>query len=83
MKTILKFYSPTCGPCKALGENLKQLTDEVNIVEVDTMDPKNVDMILKYNVRSVPTIIILDENEETVANLRGIVTIDRIKEALS
>lgn len=81
MKTILKFYSPTCGPCKVMSTLLNSLKG-VEIVNVDIMDENNEELIHKYKVTSIPTIVILDENKKPVKVLKGIIPIDKIKEVL-
>lgn len=81
MKTILKFYSPTCGPCKAVSKNLEQIKD-VEIKNIDATDSANGELLDKYNIRTVPTVIILGEDGEVQAEFKGVVTADKIKEAL-
>lgn len=81
MKTILKFYSPTCGPCKVVSKNLEQIGDaEIN--SIDATDSANEELLGKYNIRAVPTIIVLREDGEIQAEFRGIVTADKLKEVL-
>lgn len=81
MKKILKFYSPTCGPCKIVSKNLEQINN-VEIEDIDVIDSENEELILKYNIRSVPTIIVLGEDNEVQAEFKGIVPINKIKEVL-
>jgi thioredoxin 1 len=52
---ILKFSANWCGPCKALSEWLKDIEHPFDIVEVNVDDNK--DLVEKYAVRSVPTMI--------------------------
>lgn len=81
MKTILKFYSPTCGPCKAVSKNLEQI-EGVEIKSIDVTDSANGELLGKYNIRTVPTVIILGEDGGVQAEFKGVVTADKIKEAL-
>lgn len=79
MKKILKFYSKTCGPCKVMSKNLEGL-DGVEITEVDIADEANQELVDKYGIRTVPTIIVYDDNGFQA--FKGITPIDTIKAAL-
>ena len=57
---LVDFFATWCGPCKALMPILKDVKDEVGdavkVVKVDI--DKNNPLALKYQVRSVPTMIL-------------------------
>ena len=82
MKKILKFYSPTCGPCKVMGKTLSSL-EGVDIEEIDITDDANESLLEKWNIRTIPTVIVLDENDELVKEFKGVVSMDKINEALN
>lgn len=82
MKKILKFYSKTCGPCKVMSKNLEGL-EGVEIQDVDIADEDNESLLDEWKIRTVPTIIVLGENNEFIAELKGIVSIDKIKEVIN
>lgn len=56
-----KFWSPTCAPCKAIApalEDLKEEFPDVTWVSVNThQDPNS--LALKFNVKFVPTMVVL------------------------
>lgn len=57
---FLKFSSPSCNPCKALGSYLEELgvqTTEINVEEEQ-------DMVIQYRVRAVPTLVRLENGVE-------------------
>ena len=60
---ILKFYATWCVPCKALSKYLESSRDiriiNCNIEEVDI--EKNMETAIEYGVRSVPTMVLLDD----------------------
>lgn len=79
---ILKFFSRTCGPCKQMSKTLEQVHG-VEIKDLDIENEENIELIHKYNIRSVPTIIILDNNNRIIREFKGIVALDEIQSAIS
>ena len=76
METILKFYSPLCGPCKVLEKNLQEAGvkyDSVNVFE----DENN--LADKYDIRSIPTLVKLSPIGELIAKSTGVMTVEQIK----
>lgn len=72
MKKVLKFYSQTCSPCKMIQPMLEAKAAEgsFEIVEVDIAD--NEELIDKYDVMKVPTLIVLDEDGNEIDRAAGI-----------
>ena len=66
MINILKFESDSCPQCKALSITLERISKEnkIDIKNIDIEEDNNQDLIRKYNIRSIPTIIFLNENKE-------------------
>lgn len=73
---ILKFYSPTCGPCKVLDKNLQ--TSGVEYESIDITNDANEELITKYGIASVPTLLCVGDNGESILKYRGIMTVDDI-----
>ena len=82
MKKILKFYSKVCAPCRLMGKRLEELNN-VEIVNIDINDSNNTESIKKYEVRSVPTIVILNEDDSIISKFIGITTVDKLKECIN
>lgn len=60
MKTLLKFSADYCNPCKQLSKTLEGMTLEgVDLLEIEIEG--NLDLVSKWNIRGVPTLILLDE----------------------
>ena len=66
MIKILKFESDSCPQCKALSATLERITKEnkTDIKSIDIEEDNNQDLIRKYNIRSIPTLIFLNEDKE-------------------
>ena len=80
MKEVLKFYADWCGPCKMLSKTLENLKDNnIPIREVDI--DEQTDLAVQYNVRSVPTMVLL-ENGSEVKRAVGSMSLDKVKEFL-
>ena len=76
---ILKFYTPTCMPCKMLGKVLEKMdlkVEEVNALE----DSEKVDL---YNIFSTPTLVFLNDEGNEVGRMTGVVTESKIREMIS
>ena len=82
MKKVLKFYSKVCAPCRLMGKRLEELNN-VEITSVDINDSSNTELVKKYEVRSVPTIMVLDENDNIITKFIGVVTTDKLKEIIN
>ena len=69
---VLYFSAEWCAPCKRLKPVIKQLREdypEVSFEEVDA--DANPERSAYYSIRSVPTLIALQENKE-VSRLSGL-----------
>ena len=69
MKQILYFSATWCGPCKMLGPIMESLSGQINFQKIDVDNEQ--DLSIKYGVRNVPTLVLL-ENGEVVGKLSGL-----------
>jgi len=62
---LVDFWAEWCGPCKMIGPILEELSQElegkIKIVKVDV--DKNGETAVKYSIRSIPTLIIINAGE--------------------
>ena len=81
MKTLLKFSATWCNPCKQLNKTLESI-DTQNI-EVITFDIDSFPETTKqWNVRGIPTLILINENEKELGRLSGNIKASQIRELL-
>lgn len=82
---LLKFSAEWCGPCKALKPVIEELVkqdkykDSVQLIEVDiegediipefNVEPN--DLVLRYMVRNVPTLIAVNEEGREIGRKVG------------
>ena len=75
---ILKFYTPTCMPCRALGKLLDSMDVEVEGINAI----EDVEKVSKYDVCTTPTLVFLNNKGEEVTRTIGPVTQSKIEEIL-
>lgn len=75
---IEKYGAAWCGPCRALDNTLKQLT-EIDIIKYDVDEDEN--LAIKKNIRNVPVLIFYDGDNE-VDRLVGAVSLSTINQVI-
>jgi len=61
---LVDFFAEWCGPCKALAPVIKDLAKEMDGLRIIKIDiDKNPQIAQKYNVRSVPTLMLFKEGQ--------------------
>lgn len=65
--TILDFWGENCLPCKKVAPIIDQLESEyyqtVEVKKINVELKENEDLLIKYKVRSIPTVIFLKEDK--------------------
>ena len=64
---LVKVFSKTCGPCKVLDKNLKESGVEYDSVDIESDEGDN--LIEKYNIRNVPTLLLVSDDGTLVDKL--------------
>lgn len=75
----IKFWATWCQPCKLFAPTVEKLDEEFESIEFLSIDAEQVPEIVKrYKVRSLPTIIILADGEE-VERIQGVQLIEPLR----
>jgi thioredoxin 1 len=75
MKQLYYFTAAWCQPCQTLGPIMDQVSSQtpVNKINVDY----EADTITKYNVRNIPTVILV-ENGQEVRRFTGVKSFNEV-----
>jgi len=82
-KTIIKFGAQWCSPCGMLAPIFEKVANELTsenltFEQVDVDD--NFEIAEKYNIRGVPTILLVDENDNELKRHVGFISENKLKE---
>lgn len=70
MKKVVKLYADWCGPCKVLERMMRDLDIKHENVNIDSPDGGG--LSIKHNVRAIPTLLVLDENDNLIRKMTGL-----------
>ena len=69
---LLKFYAEWCGPCKMQSQIIKNAGDKIKTPIEDVDIDNNIMMTVEHKVRSVPTLVLLDNEGNEVKRKVGL-----------
>ncbi|XBT18836.1 MAG: thioredoxin family protein [Candidatus Shikimatogenerans sp. AspAUS03] len=82
--TLLKFYAKWCFPCKELKKTLKKIKKKfkknIKLISIDI--DENLDISNKYDIQSVPTILIY-KNKKNIKTIIGSIDYKYLKKKIN
>lgn len=75
---VLKFYADWCGPCQMLGKTIESsnLQTQFESIDIDL----NSEIARQYNIRGVPTLVMVDESGNEVRRMSGYLNPTQLKQ---
>ena len=77
-KVLIDFYADWCGPCNRLSPIVDRVSvdnKDVKFVRIDV--DKNEELMTRYNVRSIPTLVVIENGKEINRSV-GLIPEDKI-----
>lgn len=63
-RLVLDFYSDSCMPCKMLSKDLEEISKDFLDIKFEKLNiTENYELTEKYNIMSVPTLVMIKNNQ--------------------
>ena len=80
---MIDFWAEWCGPCKGLSMIIEVAKEKIT-VPIENIDiDQNIMESVHYGVRSVPTMVLLDENGTELKRKVGTMTLEELNQFVS
>ena len=77
---ILKFSSATCMPCKQMAKVIDEFDDDTKSLFEEYTSENDITKFMQFNVRSVPTLVAVDDSGNELRRSTGMMTEDKLIE---
>ena len=82
---LVDFYATWCGACKAMDPTLDRvalaMSDMVTIIRIDTSSASSRELVRRYNIVAVPTLMLFYRGE-CLWRESGIMSFDRLRSVI-
>ena len=79
---LIDFYADWCGPCQMLAPIVEEVANENKNIKVCRINvDDNQELAMKYEVMSIPTLVVIKEGKEIKRKI-GLISKDEILEML-
>ena len=79
---LKKFYADWCGPCKGLSMVIKGAEDKITVPVEEINIDQEIMTSVEYNVRSVPTLVLVDDAGKEIKRAVGMMNETQLLEFL-
>lgn len=80
---ILVFSATWCGQCKAYHPTVEKFKKSNPGISVELIDvEEKEELVDKYGIKTLPTTIVVDDNDELIKKETGILTMDKLNELI-
>lgn len=79
MKKLIKFSTQTCSPCRQIKPIFDKVRSSSNIMFEEVDCTENTELAKSLNIRSVPTLVLLEDGVEIKRNVGLISEKDLLK----
>lgn len=66
----LYFFAGWCGPCRMLKPIMARVGERIPVESIDVDGGS--DLVIKHGIRSIPTVLLVDDGGEPVERLVGV-----------